>query len=43
MIRSRKVELERLITHRLPLADAAAAIPLIRSGDAVKIMFAPGA
>ena len=43
MIRSRKVELERLITHRLPLADAAAAIPLIRSGVAVKIMFAPGA
>jgi len=43
LVRSGKVELERLITHRMPLADAEAAVPTMRSGDAVKIMFAPGA
>jgi hypothetical protein len=37
------VDLERLITHRLASADAAAAVPAMRRGDAVKIMFAPGA
>jgi 2-desacetyl-2-hydroxyethyl bacteriochlorophyllide A dehydrogenase len=43
LIRTGKVQLERLITHRMPLADAASAIPAMRNGDAVKIMFAPGA
>ena len=42
LIQSGKVELDRLITHRMPLADAASAISAMRSGDAVKIMFAPG-
>ncbi len=42
LIQSGKVQPERLITHRMPLADAASAVPAMRSGDAVKIMFAPG-
>ncbi|HEY7141077.1 MAG TPA: alcohol dehydrogenase catalytic domain-containing protein [Methylomirabilota bacterium] len=42
LIQSGKVELERLITHRMPLADAAAAVPAMRRGDAVKMMFVPG-
>jgi threonine dehydrogenase-like Zn-dependent dehydrogenase len=43
LIRTGKVQLERLITHRLPLADALTALPAMRDADAVKIMFAPGA
>jgi L-iditol 2-dehydrogenase len=43
LIRSGKVQLERLITHRMPLADAPSAIAAMRNGEAVKIMLAPGA
>jgi threonine dehydrogenase-like Zn-dependent dehydrogenase len=43
LIRTGKVQPDRLITHRLPLADAASALPAMRDAEAVKIMFAPGA
>jgi L-iditol 2-dehydrogenase len=43
LIQSGKVQLERLITHRMPLADAPSAVAAMRNGEAVKIMFAPGA
>jgi 2-desacetyl-2-hydroxyethyl bacteriochlorophyllide A dehydrogenase len=43
LIRSGKVQLERLITHRLPLADAVSALPAMRDAEAVKVMFTPGA
>jgi 2-desacetyl-2-hydroxyethyl bacteriochlorophyllide A dehydrogenase len=43
LIRSGRVQIERLITHRLPLADAGSAVAAMRRGEAVKIMFAPGA
>jgi 2-desacetyl-2-hydroxyethyl bacteriochlorophyllide A dehydrogenase len=42
LIRSGKAQPDRLITHRLPLAQAASALPSMRDADAVKIMFAPG-
>jgi 2-desacetyl-2-hydroxyethyl bacteriochlorophyllide A dehydrogenase len=43
LIRSGKVQLERLITHRLPLTEAVSALPAMRNAEAVKIMFTPGA
>lgn len=43
LIRTGKVQPDRLITHRLPLADALSAVSLMREAGAVKIMFAPGA
>ena len=43
LIRSGKVQLDRLITHRLPLTEAVSALPAMRNAEAVKIMFTPGA
>jgi L-iditol 2-dehydrogenase len=42
LIRSGRVQLERLITHRMVLADAPSAVAVMRRGEAVKIMFTPG-
>jgi L-iditol 2-dehydrogenase len=42
LIRSGKVQPERLITHRIRLADALSGLLLLRNCEAVKIMFAPG-
>ena len=43
LIRSGKVQPERLITHRMRLADAPSSVGLMRNCEAVKIMFQPGA
>jgi 2-desacetyl-2-hydroxyethyl bacteriochlorophyllide A dehydrogenase len=43
LIRTGKVQPERLITHRMRLADGVAGVSLLRSREAVKILFAPGA
>jgi 2-desacetyl-2-hydroxyethyl bacteriochlorophyllide A dehydrogenase len=42
LIRTGRVQPDRLITHRMPLADALSALPAMRDAEAVKIMFAPG-
>ncbi len=42
LIRTGKVQPERLITHRLRLADALSGLTAMRDADAVKIMFALG-
>jgi 2-desacetyl-2-hydroxyethyl bacteriochlorophyllide A dehydrogenase len=42
-IRTGKVQPERLITHRIRLADALSGVGMMRKCEAVKIMFAPGA
>ncbi len=39
LIRTGKVQPERLITHRMRLADALSGVPLLRNCEAVKIMF----
>jgi len=39
LLRTRKVQPERLITHRLPLADALDGFRALRRRDAVKVMF----
>jgi Zn-dependent alcohol dehydrogenase len=36
-----RLPLERLITHRLPLAEAAAALELVRAGQAVRTVLTP--
>jgi 2-desacetyl-2-hydroxyethyl bacteriochlorophyllide A dehydrogenase len=41
-IRTGRVRPERVITHRMGLADAPSGLSLMRNCDAVKIMFAPG-
>lgn len=43
LVRTGKVQPERLITHRMPLADALSGVSLMRDCKAVKIMFTPGA
>ena len=43
LIRTGKVQPDRLITHRMSLAEAPSALPAMRDAEAVKIMFAPGA
>ncbi len=43
LIRSGKVQPERLITHRMRLAEAPSSVSVLRRCEAVKIMFAPGA
>ena len=43
LIRTGKVQPERLITHRMRLADALSGVAVLRRCEAVKIMFAPGA
>ena len=43
LIRTGKVQPDRLITHRMSLADAPSALVAMRDAEAVKIMFAPGA
>ena len=42
LIRTGKVQPERLITHRMPLAEALSGVSLMRDCKAVKIMFTPG-
>jgi len=41
-IRTGKVQPQRLITHRMRLADALSGVRMMRNCEAVKIMFAPG-
>ncbi len=43
LIRTGKVRPERLITHRMRLADALSGVSVLRRCEAVKIMFTPGA
>lgn len=43
LIRTGKVRPERLITHRMCLADALSGVSVLRRCEAVKIMFTPGA
>lgn len=43
LIRTGKVQPDRLITHRMSLADAPSGLMAMRDAEAVKIMFAPGA
>jgi L-iditol 2-dehydrogenase len=43
LIRSGKVQPERLITHRMRLAEAPSSVSVLRRCEAVKIMFTPGA
>jgi threonine dehydrogenase-like Zn-dependent dehydrogenase len=43
LIRTGKAHPERLITHRMPLADGVSGVSLLRSREAVKILFSPGA
>ncbi len=42
LIKGGRVHPERLITHRLPLEEAAAGLELARRREAVKVMIAPG-
>lgn len=43
LVRTGKVQPERLITHRMPLAEALSGVSLMRDCKAVKIMFTLGA
>jgi len=43
LIRTGRVQPERLITHRMRLADALSAVSAMRNCEAVKILFTPGA
>jgi len=42
LIRTGRVQPERLITHRMRLADALSAVAAMRNCEAVKVMFTPG-
>jgi L-iditol 2-dehydrogenase len=42
LIRTGKVQPERLVTHRMRLAEGVSGVSLLRSREAVKILFAPG-
>jgi len=42
LLASNALGFERLITHRVPLDETAAAIDLLRSGEAVKVLVIPG-
>ncbi|MFD7868579.1 alcohol dehydrogenase catalytic domain-containing protein [Streptomyces sp. NPDC059783] len=42
LLRARRIDLEALVTHRLPLADVNDALGLMRSGEALRVMLTTG-